>query len=213
MPRNPYRFPARSKRAMLAAIRDMGRQYWDRPDCYPFSWNVKAPWPFPMTAAELNLYHYEGDTFDARLDAAWEAAWEADDRFEWCVEDMRSRADEYSTWPGDDQGSFKFAFAGRQGGHMVLVSAFGFKLEGLTLAELVEDIMPDWPLWKVKRLYRALVCMTADFAPAKVREAYADAVAFLRYQWEEEKQEERAAHVAAFAAELESSRPDMYQPA
>lgn len=213
MTKCPYKFPARSKRALLAAIRDMGRPYWERPHSYPFSWNVKAPYPFPMKAEELNPYHYEGGTFDASLDAAWEADWEDVDRFNWCVESMRDRADDYSTWPGDDQGSFKFEFAGRSGGHMVLVSAFGFKLEGLTLAELVEDIMPDWPLWEVKRLYRALVCMTDDFSRDNVRIAYADAVAVQRYQWEEEQRDARAASVAAFAAEMESSRPDMYQAA
>lgn len=209
----PYSFPARSKRAMLAAIRDMGNPYWERHTCYPFSWNVKAPYPFPMTAAKLNPYHYEGEAFDPSLDAAWEAEWESGNRFDWLIEDMRRGADDYSSYPGEDQGSFRFGFAGRQGGHMVLESAFGYKLAGLTLAELVEDILPDWPLAEIKRLYRALVCMTADFAPDRVRETYAHAIAFQRYQWEEEKRDERAAHVAAFAAELESSRPDMYQPA
>jgi hypothetical protein len=213
MTRCPYSFPARSKRAMLAAIRDMGNPYWEGHTCYPFSWNVKAPYPFPMTAAELNPFHYDGGAFDAGLDAAWEKAWESGDRFNWMVEDMRDRADEYSTWPGDDGGSFKFQFVGRQGGHMVLESAFGFKLKGLTLAEMVEDIMPDWPLANIRRLYRALVCMTADFAPDKVREEYAHAIAYERFTWEEEQQEARAASAAAFAAELEASRPGMYQPA
>lgn len=73
MTKCPYSFPARSERAMLAAIRDMGNPYWDRHTCYPFSWNVKAPWPFPMTAAELAPYHYDGGAFDAGLDAAWAA--------------------------------------------------------------------------------------------------------------------------------------------
>lgn len=213
MTRCPYSFPARSKRAMLAAIRDMGRTYSERHARYPFSWNVKAPWPFPMTAAELKPYHYDGGSFDASLDAAWAAEWESGERFNWMVGDMRERADEYSSYPGDDGGSFKFGFAGRSGGHLVLESAYGFKLSGLTLAELVEDIMPDWPLAEVRRLYRVLVCMTADFASDKVREEYAWAIAFQRYQWEEEKRDEKAASGAAFAAELEASRPDMYQPA
>ena len=163
---------------------------------------MKAPYPFPTKAEELNPYHYEGGSFDASLDAAWEAEWEDGDRFNWCVEGMRDRADEYASYPGDDQGSFKFHFVGRSGGHMVLESAFSFKLKGLTLAELVEDILPDRPMWEVKRLYRALVCMTADFAPDTVREEYARAIAYERFIWEEEKQGERAAHVAAFAAEM-----------
>ena len=210
MARCPYKFPARSRKAMLAAIESMARPYWDHGTAYAFSWDVKAPFPFPQSAADLNPYHYEGGAFNAAWDSAWEA--ELEERMGWIIERMRDRADEYSTWPGDDQGSFQFAFAGRQGGHMVLTHAFGIKLGGYTITELLEDRMPSGNPENVKRLYRALVCMTADFSRERVRDAFAYTVAFERLQWEEERQMAAQAAHEAYAAELTASRPDMYLP-
>lgn len=207
----PYSFPARSRAAMVAAIVAIARPYYDRPQRFAFSWNVKAPWPVPVTASQLAPYA------ECALDPALDSAWEAEcsdsiDRFRWLIEDMQRPfiEGEYCTYPGDDAGAFSFGFYGRQGGHLCLESAFGLRLEhiGDIEEELSDPAQTDFKF--LRRLYRALVVMDSDFSREKVREAFAYAWAWQRQQWEEDTKAERARVNAAIAADYEASRPDMY---
>ena len=112
----PYRFPARSRKAMVAFMESIGG-YYERPHRYPFSWNVKLPYvPSANTARTLNPFHPEGGQFAPTLDDAWQAEMESDGFAYRLIEDMRSGLDFYSVWPGVDQDQFSFSFAGRQGG-------------------------------------------------------------------------------------------------
>jgi hypothetical protein len=204
----PYSFPERSRAGMVKAIEAISSPYYDRPRSFAFSWNVKYPRGIDVTAN--GLAPYAQAPLDPALDDAWQGESEKPERFDWLLEDTRRDVDEYSTYPGEDQGAFEFGFYGRQGGHLCLESAFGFDLSNMDdLAETLRD--PAETSFKdLRRLYRALVCMDSDFSRAKVRDAFAYAWAWQRMIWEEETKAERAHVNAAIAAEYEESRPDLY---
>lgn len=213
--KSPYSFPARSRAAMIAAIEAIAnpRSYDHRR--WPFTWNVKLPYvPDLYTAERLNPEHYEGGTFDPSLDSAWEAEMQGESFDYHLIEDMRRQVEDYTDYDGND--SFKFHFNGRQGGWLVLEEAFGIKFADFDLSELSEGRTYDGYPFRfetIRQLYRALTVMDHDFRPEAVRAEMIHQVAFMRLQWEEDRQAEREAANEALAAELEGSRPDMYQPA
>jgi hypothetical protein len=192
----PYIFPERSRAGMIDAIESISSQYYERhSDTFLFSWDVKMHWAAPTTAKELAPYAAAYGPFDPAFDEAWEAELESSPaRFSWLIEDMQRHYVDggYCTYPGNDQGQFEFGFYGRQGGHLCLVSAFGQDMTGDIddFCDLLRD-KEETPFSDLKRLYRALVCMDQDFAPAKVREAYGYAWAFQREQWEEQARDKR----------------------
>jgi hypothetical protein len=212
MNKAPYSFPERSRAGMIRAIERIASPYYERhTGRFLFSWNVKLGYGSRYNSAAV-LNQYADSPLDSALDDAWQEELESNQyRFDWLVEVMRREVEDYSTYPGTDQGAFEFAFCGRQGGHMCLVSAFGQDMTGdiddfcAALADPEETPFSD-----LRRLYRALVCMEQDFSPSKVLGAYCYALAFQRSQWEEERREERKAANAATAAEYVASRPDMY---
>lgn len=210
----PYSFPARSRKAMVEFMESIG-SYYERPHRYPFSWNVKLPYcPRSNEARTLNPFHPDGGQFAPAQDDAWQEVMESD-RFDYrIIEDMRSGLDFYSVWPGVDEDQFEFSFAGRQGGHLILESAYGINFAGFDLESLL-DVQTEWGVdespytfAEVRRLYRAIVQMDSDFSHKRVRDAMLHAIAFARYQWEEEQAErlgsslEEAEAAKAVAADI-----------
>lgn len=210
----PYKFPARSRKAMVEFMESIG-SYYERPHRYPFSWNVKLPYcPRSNEARTLNPFHPDGGQFAPALDDAWQAEMESDYFDCRIIEDMRSGLDFYSVWPGVDQDEFKFSFAGRQGGHLILESAYGISLAGFDLESLL-DVQTDWGVdespytfAEVRRLYRAIVQMDSDFSAEHVRDAMLHAIAFQRAQWEEE-QAERLASLLGDAEAAKATAADI----
>jgi hypothetical protein len=107
-----------------------------------------------------------------------------------------------------DSDEFKFSFAGRQGGHLILESAYGINLAGFDLESLL-DVQTEWGVdespysfAEVRRLYRTIVQMDSDFSAEHVRDSMLHAIAFARYQWEEE----RAAELSERVAEAEQDK-------
>jgi hypothetical protein len=170
--------------------------YYERPHRYPFSWNVKLPYCSRSNEARtLNPFHPDGGQFAPALDDAWQTEMESDYFDSRIIEDMRSGLDFYSVWPGVDENEFKFSFAGRQGGHLILESAYGINFAGFDLESLL-DVQTEWGLdesaysfAEVRRLYRAIVQMDSDFSSEHVRDSMLHAIAFQRAQWEEEQAE------------------------
>jgi len=201
-PKHGYRWPLRSRKAMTEYILDDSRSYCDHHTRYTFSWNVKAhsvDWDRP-----------EGEyAFSEQRQEAWEAhvakhSWVSETAFE----DARRHLvdDEYTTYPGDDQGDWKFEFMGRSGGHLVLVGWSGSD----HIRSLDEETLSEWTFAEVRQLYRALVCMDHDFTPAKASENIEYHLNFLRMQWEEEQEEKEQAYIEKTAARIEAERPDLY---
>ncbi len=206
-----YSFPERSRAGMIRAIERIASPYYERRSGrFLFSWNVKLG--FLVDDSAKGLAPYAESPLDPALDDAWSAALESDSWRWGCIaEDMGRDVEDYCTYPGNDQGQFSFGFYGRCGGNLCLESAFGQDMTGDIddFTAMLAD-KEETPFSDLRRLYRAIVCMDSDFSRAKVRESYCHHLAFMRQSWEEERREERAAYSAAFAAELEASRPDMY---
>lgn len=195
MSKCPYHFPARSREAMIQAMESIGG-YYESGRRFAFSWNVKLPYcNRDNEARTLNPFHPEGGQFAPALDDSWEKEMQSDG-FDWrIIEDMRGAVDFYSVWPGVDEGRFRFSFAGRQGGHLLLESAYGVDMSQLDFDDM-RDVKTEWGIerseWsfpEIRRLYRAIVQMDSDFSRDRVHDSMLHAIAFARYQWEEEQAE------------------------
>lgn len=207
--KSPYSFPARSRKAMIAAIESiMNRRFYDGRS-WSFCWNVKLHFNLPYTAADLNPDHYEGGTFNP----AWDTPWLAEMGREWfftnLIDDMRRPFidGEYTVYPGVDAERLEFEFNGRSGGWLILTKAYGHDLSNLDSDDLTDS--DEWPTDDIRNLYRALVCLDTDITPIKVGKEAAFQIAFQRMQWEETRQEEEDARNAAIAEEYYAARPDL----
>lgn len=207
MTKNPYRFPARSRSAMIAAMESIGGYSgWNAPSrrAYPFAWNVKIH-RFPSSARELGDNPHSSAPFNPAWDSAWDKYCEESDwLFGSICEDMASGLDGYSTYPGDDSGEFAFTFGGRSGGWLILDSAYGMTMAGLDFAELADP--EAYTFAEVRKLYRAIMTMDSDFADSKVAAEFAYQCAFRRSQWEEERREELAQTVAEVTSDQVTAR-------
>ena len=188
----PYTYPAKSRKAMteyLTSHESYGG--WNHPfrGYSPLSWNVKL--------GRTNNDGKRGEyTTTPEFDEAWEAYCESNNGlWDLIVEDMQRQyiEGEYTTFPGDDQGRWKFGFAGRSGGHMLLE-----KWDDLDFLRHFsgED---DWAQWlaeigfyTLRELYRAVRCMDTDFTRANIDSEFEYQLNFQRGQWEENHRRENA---------------------
>ncbi len=199
----PYTFAARSRAARVAYLLDR-RGYHDG-QRYPFSWNVKVygvDWRHPKGECTLNPAY----------DSAWEKECEKEYVSNWAFEAaQRLFADnEWTSYPGDDQGEWEFLFLGRSGGHLTLYKWRDYSFEGLHADDL-REWLAELPFAGLRLFYRAIVCADAEFTPAKARAEVEYQVNFIRGQWEEARDAEREAADAEFVEFMEAARPDMYQ--
>ena len=203
----PYAFPLKSRAAMTDYILDR-RAYVDRYTRHPFSWNVKAyrvDWIRPKGEA----------TLDPALDVEWAKHVER----EYGVYGVEPAAfndaqrqyaeGEWTSYPGDDQGDWKFGFYGRCGGHLVLESWCGKSFSRMDEDDL-RAYLDGCDFAAVRKFYRALVCMDSDFTPANASANVESHVNLRRELWEEARREERDAALADFVERMEADRPDMY---
>lgn len=205
MAKCPYRFPARSRAAMIAAMESIGGYGgWNAPRrrSYAFAWNVKIDVGGRDYQAEtLNPFHYDGGAFDASADSDFDSHLEESDSAFWQIaEDMRRTIDESEWSDYDGRTDFGFKFAGRSGGWLVLTSAHGRSMDGIDFDEMRED-KDEWPFADVRALYRSLMVMDSDFSRKAVRAEWLHNLAFYRQQWEEERERKREAGARAIMAE------------
>ena len=196
----PYSFPAKSRAAMVAYLLDRKSYYADH-TAFAFSWNVKA--------YRVDCEHPKGEKTNPALDAKW-AEHIADnyDLYNLAVEDAQRHYaapdNEWTSYPGDDQGDWQFGFYGRGAGHMCLEEWRGNKMYGqyFDLTEWLANI----PFPALCAFYRGIVCADSDFTPAKASENIEFQLSFQRMLWEESQDAEQECD----ARQLEASRPDMY---
>lgn len=199
MPRNPYKFPARSRAAMIAALESVGGHY-ERFARYPFAWNVKIHSWGDITAAGLSGLEPDGNPFNPAFDKAWQDYAESSDSLFWevCSNAARYYTDgDYCTWPGDDQGAYEFELHGRSGGWLVLTKWHGRSLRDFSVPDdcaADEFATLSWP--EVRQLYRAVMTMEQDLTPAKVLQEFRYHLAYARSNWEAERREAIAQHAA-----------------
>src|SRR5262249_5346289 len=121
---------------------------------------------------------------------------------------------DYSTYPGDDQGTYRFMLNGRGGGHLCLMTcAIVPQPRGWRMAPFIFDDRAHWEdylsglsfaeLWQ---LYKAIACMDQDSTAEKVSVEISHHFNAYRSVWEAEQEET----LEYKARRLEASRPDMY---
>ncbi|UUV43256.1 hypothetical protein RCCWILLIS_84 [Rhodobacter phage RcCWillis] len=219
----PYTFPHKSRKAMIEYLMDRNSRGYHY-QSYRFCWNVKA-----------HAADFDGDTLrkhNADLDPAFDSRWddviENSESLFWsfCEDAARQiNDDEWTSYPGDDQGDWEFLFAGRSGGWIVLN-----KFRGLDARELYSDPaeaadmrkaycepmhgapsnLDCWPWERLKAFYRGIRTADSDFTPAKAAAEVEYQAAFYRETLEDEWKADRDASVAAEVAAIEASRPDLY---
>lgn len=184
----PYKFDAKSRVAMVDYMRSNGGRYY-RPYRYAFAFDVKVGhliYSQALTAEALESHNPESRPFVAAWDSAFASYANEPGFFDSICEDMARDVDDYSSYPGDDQGDFGFTFGGRSGGWLLLEKWQGRDLRNLDFDDLLAD-KDSWPFERVRSLYRALVCMNQDFRPQALIESYMAQVGYRREQWESER--------------------------
>ena len=194
MQKAPYKFPARSRKAMLAYLEDR-RGYVDHCTSYPFAWNVKA--------RNVNYAHPKGEhTLSAEYDSEWAKRVEHGLPVEQAFEDASwPLANEWTSYPGDDQGDWHFLSAGRSGGWLVLDTWRGINVRSLDL--------PDLSTHDLRAFYRGIVCADSDFTPAKASQEVEYRLNDIRHEWEVEQDAARNERSATLAESIADSRPDL----
>lgn len=199
----PYNFDAKSRIAMVDYLRNVGSRHYSGTR-YPFAFDVKIGhliFNQPLTAGALEPHNPESVPFNAAWDSAFEKHAESDGFFYSVCEDMARQANDYCSYPGDDQGAFVFSFEGRSGGWLCLIRWQGVDLLNLDFDDLLAD-KDFWPFERVRSLYRALVCLVHDTRPQALIAEYLAQVAYQRSQWESERLE----HLADMAADIFDAR-------
>lgn len=184
--RCPYTYPHRSKAAQIEYLEAHQSRYTNQtdPGWCPLVWNVKL--------YDVDTTGLKGD-YEVRrwLDERWEQHVKDDtdgDLWNGIIEDMCRpyTDDEYTTCPGNDQGHWSFFFFGRSSGWMGLEKWKDdhiFKSFGS--AGDWHDYLFGLPTKELKTLYRAVICMDADFTTQKIHVNFACHMNWSRYQWEE----------------------------
>ena len=206
----PYSFTAVTRADQIAAIltdaQGEPRCAYDR---YFFNWNVKA--------RNINETHSAGErALDPALDAAWQehlAESRSYSPLEMAFQDTQSHFDgnEYTSYPGEDQGDWHFSFKGRSSGHLCLAKWRGHNLARFDAEELNDS--EEWPDAEVTDFYKGLVCCDSDLTPAKASKNVEYYLNWIRGQWEDEAKAAREASDSALAEAMMEARPDMYPAA
>lgn len=187
--KHPYTWPHRSRAAMTDyLIEHESYGGWNHPYRHwsPLSWNVK-----------LNP-SWEGKAGDYKTNDALDHQWNlycttgAGSEYLWdeIVKNMRRHYtdSEYTTYPGDDQGDWKFCFAGRSGGHMLLEEwkhGCNF-LKDIGSEDGWREYLDSRTFSTLNTLYRAVRCMDHDFTREKMNAEFDYNLTFRRWEWEEE---------------------------
>ncbi len=203
--KNPYKFGARSRKVMIEYITDRGRYCNNYNERFPLAWNVKT--------YKADWQHPKGDyALDESLDDAWQKEMGSDAYFEVFVYEnvCHYYLNDWTSYPGDDQGYWKFDFVGRSGGWLALTHWRGVKFSGMDKADFAEwlnELIFD----DLRSFYRGIVCANDEFTQDNASKNVELEVNIRRHEWETELKEAKEAALSEFVQSYESSRPDMYE--
>jgi hypothetical protein len=197
----PYTWPHRSRAAIVDYLTDRrGRSYHCQK--YFFAWNVKV-YRAKFDGASLRTYD---PTLNPALDSEWDSYVEShgDPLFwHWCEDAGRDISeDEWTSYPGDDQGDWEFSFAGRSGGWIVLEKWRGRDVRN-------PDDFSEWSWPDLVAFYRGIRCADSDFTQSNAVVSVEDYAAAYRADWEAEKREEAEEEAESAAASMTAARPDL----
>lgn len=193
-PECPYSFPARTLGDVIDFLaRDRSRQYaYHRETGSRLAWYVKAH--------NIDVHGKESEyERNAALDDAWEKHLETRKGlpvWEHAIEQAQEyyRRD-WSSYPGDDQGDWRFAFGGRSSGWLCLQEWRGYKFARMDeseyhdfIAGLIHHYLEgDGKADYLEGFYIGIVCADADFTGEKASANVSYHYGFERQQWEEER--------------------------
>ena len=175
----PYNFSIKSRRGMTEFLLSNGGYSAWRQGTYPLEWDAKVRRP-DMTGRAYG----EGEPVAAALDEQWEEYLNDNPELFWHICEDAARTyleDEYTSYPGADQGDWRFHLVGRSGGHLVLASWRGYQLEGL-YEDSFEEFLNELSFPELRALYRGVVCLDKDVNPDL---EFSWALNFHRVIWEE----------------------------
>jgi hypothetical protein len=206
MTKRPYTFPHKSRADIAAYLDRRGRSYqYQR---YAFAWEVKTHGAnFDGAALRQHL-----PDLDPRDDSAWDSFCESNgDLFwSWCEDAARNSGvqdDEWTSYPGADQGDWIFSFAGRSAGWIVLEKWRGQDVRDVDAADFLDRDLWSWA--DLVAFYRGIRTADSDFTCAKAAREVEFFAADYRAQWEAERREAREAESDRVAADIMAARPDM----
>jgi hypothetical protein len=213
--KNPYTYPHRSHKARIAYLAEHENYHpmnsWNGGFC--LSWNVK-----------INRGDYSGKNggrpsdypVNLAFDEKWDEYVQANDSlfYKTCEDVFQSSCEDYSTYPGDDAGSYKFSLNGRSGGHLILTHcAIVSEPKDWKMFPMIWASRADYEYWletrgkeELERFYKAVRCMDYDFAGERVKAEFNYQLASRRSQWEEDLN----AEMESGARKIENERPDMH---
>ena len=194
MKKHPYTFPHKSKSGMMEYLMDhKGYGGWNHPyrGWSPLAWCVKIN--DIDVSGGWGLKHHEH--IDPLLDEEWAQHWTENQNSltEIIFEDAQITYREglYTTYPGNDQGDWKFCFGGRSGGWLILEK---WKNDDSFLKmgskESWEDYLSDLFFSGLRALYRGVRCMDQDFTRENASRNVSYQINFQRTLWEEQIIEE-----------------------
>jgi hypothetical protein len=200
----PYSFPHKSRAAIAEYLDRDGRYY--RPTRYRFCWDVKAY----CTDFDSDTMRRHNPDLSPAFDERWQEWIERNrDAFWWFCEDAGRHISEgeWCSYPGDDQGDWQFAFAGRSGGWVVLEKWRGRDVADATKADFLDH--DEWPWPDLVAFYRGIRCADQDFTTQKAAAEVEYKAAFHREYLEEEWRAEAEQQAEDMAAAIAADRPDL----
>jgi hypothetical protein len=215
MPKCPYTFPHRSRKAMLAYLSDHFGYHpmnsWN--GGFVLAWNIKV-----HSFDEMGKSAPADYPVQARFDAQWrEHVNDNPELFNELCEDATRyyTHKEWTNYPGVEQGEWEFGINGRSGGYMILEEAPGWlpAPRRWRMASMIWESRSDYQDWlqeldtdTLRQFYRAVRVLDRDLRPEACAAELSYQASFARYNWERDliKREE------CDARKQERARPDMY---
>ncbi len=194
--KHSYTFPARSRADMTDyLLSHVGYGGWNHPirRWSPLAWNVKVH-SFDQTGQ-----CHGGEACDPLLNDEWLFYLKDND---WVISTAFEDAGryliegDYTTYPGNDQGDWRFCFGGRSSGWLILEIwkkdnfLKGFSGHGFRGTNEWFVYLKDLSFSDLRTLYRGVRCMDVDFTPLNARKEVSYQINFQRVLWEEKLREE-----------------------
>lgn len=192
--KNIYTYPHKSKKEIIDyLLNHEAYGGWNHPyrGWSPLAWDVKV-YNLDYTGGWKSEYH---EPIDPLLDEKWDDYVRSDNNVvNLATEDAQKEyiESEYCTHPGNDQGDWKFCFAGRSCGHLILQSWKSCDFLKMSDFHNWECYLNDLSFSGLTTLYKGVRCMDVDFTRENASKNVSYQLNFQRVLWEERIREENA---------------------